>query len=82
MLEKCVIPDTITVISASAFDACSNLTNVTFENTTGWQVYTSSNMTNPVSIDSTNLANTSTTVTYLTKYKNNGGYCDYYWKRS
>ena len=76
-LMSITIPNSVTSIGAYAFYGCSNLTSVTFENTEGWWCSISSTATSGTSIHSTDLADPSTAVTYLTDT-----YDSYYWKRS
>ena len=66
----------VTSIGDSAFAGC-NITNVTFENTSGWKVSTSSSFVSYNNISSVDLANTSTAAKYL-----RDTYCSYYWERS
>ena len=73
-LTSITLPEGLTSIGYGAFLDCRSLTSVTFENTTGWQVSTSSSMTNPILVD---VSAPSTNATYLT-----GTYCNYYWKRN
>lgn len=67
----------VTGIGASAFSNCTELTSVTFENTTGWWRSSSSTATSGTSIASSALANASTAATYLTDT-----YDFYYWYRT
>ena len=76
-LISIIIPEKITIIEVYAFAGCSNLTSVTFQNTSGWQVSTSSNFSSYTELTSDNFANTSTAATYL-----KSTYYNYYWKRS
>lgn len=76
-LTTVVIPANVKSIGQNAFEYCPNLVNVTFENTNGWYVYTSSTPTSGTSISSTDLSDTSTAATYLTST-----YYSYYWKCS
>ncbi len=73
-LTSIEIPDSVTSIGSYAFRGCTSLTGVTFENTSGWFVTTSSNGTSGTSIDVTNSATNATNL--KSKYYN------YYWKRS
>ena len=73
-LTNIIIPSSVTSIEQTAFQNCSSLESVTFENTTGWFILSSSNATSGDSIDvtdaSTNAINLKST--YMGKY----------WKRS
>jgi hypothetical protein len=60
----------VTSIGSYAFNGCSGLTSVKFENTSGWEAGSSS-------LSSSNLSNTSTAANYL-KYT----YYKYTWTRS
>lgn len=78
-----VIPTTIngfsvTSIAWQTFSECSNLTNVTFENTSGWYYvqFPSSTSGDKNSI-SANVTNSSTNATNITST-----YLTYYWKRN
>ena len=75
-LPSCYNGKPVTSIGDSAFAGC-NITNVTFKNTSGWKVSTSSSFVSYNNISSVDLANTSTAAKYLrdTYYLN-------YWKRS
>ena len=73
-LTSITLPEGLTSIGTSAFSGCSKLNSVTFKNTEGWQVSTSSDMSELEPVDVTD---TSTNATYLT-----GTYCNYYWKRN
>ena len=65
----------LTSIGNWAFSYCSDLKSVVFpEGSTGWEVSTSSSMTNPIPVDVTN---SSTNASNLT-----GQYSTYYWKRN
>ena len=65
----------LTSIGSWAFYGCSALESVVFpEGSTGWEVSTSSSMTNPISVDVTN---SSTNARNLTDT-----YDNYYWKRN
>jgi len=65
----------VTSIGRYTFQSCSNLTSVTFANTSNWVVSTSSTFSSTTSLTSTDLSNTSTAATYLTST-----YYNYYWK--
>ena len=80
-LQDIKIPDAVTTIGQNAF-ANTGLKNVVFKNTTGWKVSASQDMSNPIVLNSADLEKPDTLMTYLTKTSSDGGYCDYYWKRS
>ena len=66
-LTSITIPSSVTSIYNNAFFLCTNLTSVTFENTTGWKV--SENSAEDVGVtplSSADLANKSIAATYLT----------------
>jgi len=65
-LTEITIPESCTLIYSSAFAGCSALTNVTFENSDGWFVATTSTATSGTDISSTDLQNTETAATLLT----------------
>ena len=73
-LTTFTIPASVTIVNKGAFESCTALTRVTFENTSGWFVSTDSSATSGTNVT---LTNTTTNVTYLTST-----YVDYYWKRS
>ena len=75
-LTSITIPSFVTSIGKQAFSSCSKLTSVTFNNTTGWQVSTSSSFTSVTEIDFSDLSNSATAATYLTS-----NYKTYYWRR-
>ncbi len=75
-LTTVIISDSVTTIGYRAFFWCSALTSVTFENTQGWWISTSSSETSGTSISSSDLANPSLAAKYLTHT-----YDNYYWKR-
>ena len=65
----------LTSIDYGAFERCSALKSVVFpEGSTGWEVSTSSSMTDPTSVD---VKDPSVNADNL-----KGQYCDYYWKRN
>ena len=72
-LTTIIIPNSVTSIEWYAFKGCCSLTSVTFENTSGWFVSTSSTATSGTNIDVTN---PSTNANYLKNTYNN-----YYWKK-
>ena len=76
-LTSVTIGSGATSIGRSAFASCSKLTSVNFENTTGWYVTTTEGATSGTTLDSNNLADTSTAATYL-----RSDYSGYYWYRS
>ena len=64
----------LTSIESFAFYNCSALVSVVFpEGSTGWEVSTSSSMTNPISVDVTNASTNASNLTDT--------YYNYYWKR-
>ena len=73
-LTSITLPESLTSIGGGAFSNCRSLTSVTFKNTTGWQVSTSSSMTNPILVDVTNSSTNASTF--------RGEYGNYYWKRN
>lgn len=73
-LTEVNIPASVTTIQSGCVSGCDNLTRVVFENTNGWQVSTSSSMTDPISVD---VSNPETAATML-----RSTYKTYYWKRS
>ena len=66
----------VTSIGWAAFDDCSGLTSVTFENTSGWQVSSSSDFGSYTDLSSDILSNASTAANYL-----QSTYCYRYWRR-
>ena len=75
-LTSITIPDSVTSIGDYSFFGCSGLTSVTFENTSGWQVSSSSSFSSYTSLSSSSLSNTSTAANYL-----QSTYDNYYWRR-
>ncbi len=74
-LTSISLPSSLTSIGRYAFSGCRVLESVVFpEGSTGWEVSTSSSMTNPISV---NVTNPSTNARNLT-----GQYYNYYWKRN
>jgi type II secretory pathway pseudopilin PulG len=71
-LTSIEIPSSVTSIGWYAFSECSNLTSVTFENTSGWEYYTSSSST-AIGIEITVID----PATNATNLKNG-----YYWQRT
>ena len=73
-LTSISLPSSLTSIGIYAFQRCSALESVVFpEGSTGWEVSTSSFMTNPISVDVTNANTNASNLT--------GQYYNYYWKR-
>ncbi len=62
-ITSITIPDSVTSIGVHAFSSCDALSSVTFEDTTGWYVSTSSTATSGTNLTLTNPA---TNATYLT----------------
>ena len=75
-LTSVTIGDSVTSIGNYAFYNCSGLTSVTFENTSGWQVSSSSSFSSYTSLSSSSLFDASTAATYL-----KSTYDGYYWRR-
>ena len=75
-LTSVTIGDGVTSIGYEAFAGCSGLTSVTFENTSGWQVSSSSDFGSYTDLSSDDLFDASTAATYL-----KSTYDDYYWRR-
>ena len=73
-LTSITLPESLTSMGYAVFRNCDSLASVTFENTTGWVVSTSPDMSNSSSVDVTN---PNTNATYL---KND--YVHYYWQRN
>ena len=76
-LTSIAIPDSVESIGVSAFLWCSSLTSATFENTSGWQVSSSSDFGSYTDLSSDILSNASTAATYL-----KSTYRTYYWRRA
>ncbi len=72
-LTSIVIPVSVTRISENTFSGCSSLTNVTFDNTSGWNVFTSSSTKIDITIENPSINASSLTAIYA--------YCDYIWTR-
>ncbi len=72
-LTSVTIPDSVTVIGKYAFEYCTDLTSVTFENTDGWCVTYSSDETVETDV---NVTDTAANVIALTDT-----YLDYHWTR-
>ena len=70
------IPDSVTDIGKWAFSYSRNLTEVTFENTHGWQVSQWSNFSGYTGLSSSNLADGTIAAKYL-----KDTYDSYYWRR-
>ena len=75
-VESVYISENITLISSNAFNGYTELISVTFENPNGWFIADSETATSGTPLSSTDLANASTVVTYLTST-----YYDKYWIR-
>jgi len=75
-LKSVSIPKSLINIGLQVVANCNNLTSVRFESTSGWFVSTNPNATSGTNLNSTDLANTSTAVTYL-----KSTYASYYWIR-
>ena len=75
-LTSVTIPDSVTSIGDYAFYNCSGLTSATFENTSGWQVSSSSDFGSYTDLSSDDLFDASTAATYL-----KSTYEDCYWRR-
>lgn len=76
-LTSITIPNSVTKIGEWSFEDCDNLTSVTFENPNGWSYSSSSDMSSPTALSSSDLSNTATAATYLKTT-----YTDKYWGRS
>ena len=74
-LRSVVIPASVTSIGQHAFNA-NSLSEITFEDTEGWQVSTLSSFVDYTTLASADLANTSTAATYL-----RSTYWNYYWRK-
>ncbi|MBR4873538.1 MAG: leucine-rich repeat protein, partial [Clostridia bacterium] len=70
-LTSVTIPDSVTSIGKYAFSGCSNLTSITFEDTSTWYRTTSSSYSGGTS---TSVTSPSTNATYFTPT-----YVAYYW---
>lgn len=73
-LKSVIIPDSVVLIKTYAFNKNTSLTNVTFENTSGWWVTTDSAATSGTAVD---VANSTTAATLL-----GTTYAGYYWNRT
>lgn len=72
-LTQIVIPASVTSIGCRAFQTTTALTGVTFENTTGWWVSTSSTATSGTELDTTDASANAQNL--------KSAYVNYYWKR-
>ena len=73
-LTSIIIPSSVTRIEREAFSSCTNLTSVTFENTMGWSIEDSSDVTSRVFINVTNANTNANNLVY--------DYVLYYWNRT
>ena len=73
-ITSIIIPASVTSIGINAFYGCSNLNVVIFENPNGWWVQNNSNI---IELNSTDIKNTETLITYLTST-----YYNYKWYRT
>ena len=64
-IEKVILGDTIVSIEECAFNECSSLTSLEFENPEGWQIYSRSSATSGTSISASDLSNAATAAEYL-----------------
>ncbi|MEG9430210.1 MAG: leucine-rich repeat protein [Christensenellaceae bacterium] len=76
-LKSIIIPENVTTVGENAFFGCIKLNDVTFNNTSGWEVSQYGDMRNSTAIIESDLLDTSQAATYL-----KSDYCSYYWKRS
>ncbi len=71
-LKSITIPSSVTLIESGAFSWCDSLENVIFEKTSGWNISSSSSLTNSESVTVTNSATNATRLStdndYRTKY--------------
>ena len=76
-------PASLTSIGEGAFSSCDNLTSATFADATGWAVYNDYKYEDrDAYIHRSDLANAATAAKYLREERNNGGYCDRWWKKN
>ena len=78
-LESVTIPDSVTSIGYSAFADCDNLSSVTFENKTGWQVSENENMSGAIAVNVDDAQNNSKLFRDILGAS--VSYYNYYWKR-
>ena len=82
-LTSVSFPASLTSIGTWAFSRCDNLTSATFADATGWAVYNDYKYKNRDSyIQQSDLQNPATAAKYLREKRDNGGYCDKYWKKN
>ena len=82
-LTSVSFPASLTSIGGYAFDGCDNLTSATFADATGWAVYHDYKYEKKATdIEQSDLANAATAAKYLREKRDNGGYCDKYWKKN
>ena len=72
-LTSVTIGNSVTQIGSYCFTSCSKLTNIIFENTTGWNMTTSSSYANGTAIDVTNSATNATNMN-----SSSGSWCKKY----
>ena len=76
-------PASLTSIGEGAFSSCDNLTSAIFSDATGWAVYNDYKYKNKATdIEQSDLQNPATAAKYLRERRDNGGYCDNWWKKN